>query len=327
MNKKILVTGGAGFIGSNLVDILMKDGHTVVVLDNLSSGSMANISPWEGHPNFEFKEGDLMELRDIEQALAGCEIVYHLAANPEARTGYSDTSVDFEQNIQATQNLLTALTKSSQRVRLIFSSTSSVYGEPGIIPTPEVYGPLKPISLYGASKLACESLISGYTHMFGFESAILRLANVIGPRSNRGVVFDFVRKLQKNPKELEVLGDGTQTKSYLHVYDCVRAFVTALDWTQREMEILNVGSEDAVTVLEIARIVANELGLRNVAFRCKGGVDGGRGWKGDVKEMLLDTKKIRASGWKATWSSSAAVRLVAQGMAKMLVPASSVFGD
>jgi UDP-glucose 4-epimerase len=320
--RRILVTGGAGFIGSHLVDHLMEAGCEVRVFDNLSSGHLDNLSRWIGNPKFQFRSGDMLNTTDLADSLDGCQIVFHLAANPEVRIGYSNTRIDFEQNILATQNLLSALAGSEVCEKVIFTSTSTVYGEPAIIPTSEDYGPLRPISLYGSSKLACESLISGYAHMFGLKAVIVRLANIMGPRSEHGVVYDFARKLQENSRELAILGDGTQTKSYLHVYDCVRAFLTLVDYTQnREIEIFNVGSEDAVTVLEIAHAVAYELGLRKVEFRCDGGLDGGRGWKGDVKEMLLDTTKIHKLGWKATWKSLEAVRLVAHGLANSLLTA------
>ncbi len=299
----------------------MEVGHEVTVLDNLASGRHENLARWNGNPRFHFQLGNMLDVEDVVRAVDRCEVVFHLAANPELRVGGSDTNIDFQQNILATQNLLSTLANLGKCGRIIFSSTSTVYGEPGIIPTPEDYGPLRPISLYGASKLACESLISGYAHMFGFRAVILRLPNVMGPRSGHGVVYDFVQKLRANPRELEILGDGTQTKSYIHVYDCIRAFLSVLDNTQGKVEIFNVGSEDAVTVLEIARIVAAELGLGSVEFHCNGGVDGGRGWKGDVKEMLLDTRKIRALGWKTSWNSAEAVRLVAHGLANVLVTA------
>ena len=320
--RKILVTGGAGFIGSHLVDRLMEASHDVTVLDNIPSRSVENLARWNGHPMFHFRQGDMLNINDIVGAVDECDTVFHLAANPEVRVGYSDTNIDFAQNILATQNLMSILAKSGKCKKVIFSSTSTVYGEPGIIPTTEDYGPLRPISLYGSSKLACESLISGYAHMFGFKAVILRLANIMGPRSNRGVVYDFVQKLQANPKQLEILGDGTQTKSYLHVYDCIRAFLTLLDYGQNDtVEIFNVGSEDAVTVLEIAHAIASELGLGKVEYHCNGGVDGGKGWKGDVKEMLLDTRKIRRLGWRTTWNSLESVRLVAHGLANTVLTA------
>ena len=216
--------------------------------------------------------------------------------------------VDYEQNVLATYNLLDVMKMSLSCKSIVFASTSTVYGEARIIPTPESYGPLRPISLYGASKLACESLISGFSHTFGFRGAILRLANIVGPRSSHGIVYDFIRKLQSNPRVLEVLGDGRQSKSYLYIDDCINAFLLAAE-RMGTVEIYNVGSEDKIDVLSIGRIIADELGLGSVDFRCNGGVDGGRGWNGDVKDMLLDISKLKMLGWRARLRSSEAIRL------------------
>ena len=168
---------------------------------------------------------------------------------------------------------------------------------------------LRPISVYGASKLACEALISAYAHSYGFDAHIYRLANIVGPRSRHGVIVDFVKKLSENPKELEILGDGTQNKSYLYVDDCVKTLLLSLERPFRRFEIFNVGSEDQVDVLTIARIVTEEMGLTNVKFRLRGGLNGGRGWIGDVKNMLLDISKLKKVGWKPRYNSSEAVRL------------------
>ena len=312
--QKVLVTGGAGFIGSHLVDALMEQDVEVVVLDNLSKGRLENLAGWLGHPHFRFVKGDLIVPSSIEGSVKGCDVVFHLAANPEVRVGATETRVDYEQNVLATYNLLEAMRKSGGCGSIVFASTSTVYGEADVMPTPEDYGPLKPISLYGASKLACESLISGYSHMFGFRSVILRLANIVGPRSNHGVIHDFIEKLSENPRVLEVLGDGTQSKSYLHIDDCVEAFFVAAENVHDTIEIYNVGSEDRVNVLTIAGMVAEEMGLGGVEICCTGGVDGGRGWMGDVKEMLLDVSKLKSLGWKPARSSVDAVRLAVKGI-------------
>jgi len=185
-----------------------------------------------------------------------------------------------------------------QNPTLIFTSTSTVYGEPTKIPTPEDYAPLKPISTYGASKLACEALISAYAYTYDFKAIIIRLANIIGPRSKHGVIHDFIQKLNKNPTQLEILGDGTQSKSYLYVSDCIEAMLLGLEKSTEPVEIYNVGSEDQVDVKTIAQIIIKEMDLKNVKLTFTGGVDGGRGWKGDVKNMLLDIDKIKALGWK-----------------------------
>lgn len=303
-----LITGGAGFIGSHLVDRLMESGVKVTVLDNLSAGRLNNISKWLNNSRFKFIMGDMLNPGDVKKSMGNCEIVFHLAANPDVRIGAFNTRIDYEQNILATYNLLEAMKESERCKSVVFTSTSTVYGEAKKMPTPEDYGPLKPISLYGASKLACEALISGYSHLFGFKSVICRLANIVGSRSGHGVICDFINKLRSNPKALEVLGDGTQRKSYLYVDDCVEALLIASEKSHEQVEIYNVGSEDTVNVATIARIVIEEMGLSDVEIKYTGGVDGGRGWRGDVKEMLLDISKIKRLGWKPKLNSAEAVR-------------------
>lgn len=307
-----LVTGGAGFIGSHLVDNLMERGISVTVLDDLSAGKLNNISRWLKDSKFKFIMGDALNPSDIRKAMDGCEIVFHLAANPDVKIGAFNTRIDYEQNILATYNLLEAMKESEHCKSIVFTSTSTVYGEAKKMPTPEDYGPLKPISLYGASKLACEALISGYSHLFGFKSVICRLANIVGPRSGHGVIYDFIKKLRNNPKILEVLGDGMQRKSYLYVKDCVEALLVASEKAEEQVEIYNVGSEDAVNVATIAKIVIQEMELSDVEIKYTGGLDDGRGWRGDVKEMLLDISKIKMLGWEPKLNSEEAVRQTAK---------------
>jgi len=304
-----LVTGGAGFIGSHLVDALMKEGGTVMILDNLSTGLKRNIAHWIGHPNCTFMLGDCLNRRDIRRAMENCELVFHLAANPEVRVGPVNTRIDFEQNILATYKILEEMRKSKTAKTIVFTSTSTVYGEATILPTPEDYGPLKPISLYGASKLACEALISAYCDTFDMRGVIYRLANMIGSRSRHGVIWDFIHKLTKNPKRLEILGNGTQTKSYLTVEECINAMLFGLEHVSERVEIYNIGSEDQISVAEIAKIVVEEMGLQDVKFQYTGGVEGGRGWIGDVKIMLLDISKMKKLGWEPKYKSAESVRM------------------
>ena len=225
--RKALVTGGAGFIGSHLVDRLMAEDYAVVVLDNLSSGSLENLRAWLSNPRFNFIKGDLKDKLTVEESLDEVDLVFHFAANPEVRVGETIPSVHFDENLVATFNLLEALRKSRTAKTIIFASTSTVYGEAAVFPTPESYGPMLPISTYGASKLGCEALICSYTHTFGLRGLILRFANIVGSRANQGVIIDFVRKLRENPRQLEILGDGSQKKSYLHIDDCVDAVLYA----------------------------------------------------------------------------------------------------
>lgn len=310
--SKVLVTGGAGFIGSHLVDQLMSMGFFVRVVDNLSSGSLGNIKGWLGNSRFEFIHADLKDLTVAKKSVEGVEVVFHLAANPEVRVGEVDPSVHFNENLLVTFNVLEAMREVRAVRVIVFSSSSTIYGEPERFPTPEDYGPLLPISVYGASKLGCESLISSYCHVFSLRGVILRLANIVGKRANHGVIIDFIHKLRRNPKELEILGDGSQSKSYLHVKDFINAVFTALEsFLNREtiVEAFNVGSLDKVDVKRIAEIVCEEMGLKNVKFKFTGGINGGRGWRGDVKTMLLSTDKLLNLGWRPSLNSEGAIRL------------------
>lgn len=310
--EKVLVTGGAGFIGSHLVDNLLKNGKEVRVFDNLSAGDKSHIDRWLEKDNFEFIEGDLTIPSEVGSSLDGCDTVFHLAANPEVRSWLASPEDHFRQNIEGTFNLIESIRKNGEIELLVFTSTSTVYGEASRVPTPEAYAPLKPISNYGASKLAAEALICSYGSMYGFQSVIFRLANIIGPRSGHGVIYDFIEKLGKDPSKLEVLGDGSQSKSYLYVEECVEGMIYGAEVTNEDVEILNIGSEDRVTVLEIANIVIEEMGLEGAEIKTTGGVDGGRGWKGDVKLMQLDMTRLKNLGWTSKMSSAEAVRETAK---------------
>ncbi len=310
---KALVTGGAGFIGSHLVDRLMETGNRVRVIDNLSSGSPGNLERWIGHPGFEFMEADLLDHEACGEAVDGCSRVFHLAANPEVRANKASPEEHFRQNIEATYRLLEAVAEHGGVELLVFASTSTVYGEADELPTPEGYGPTKPISMYGASKLACEALISAYASMNGYKAVTYRLANVVGPRSNHGVIWDFVGKLRENPDMLEVLGDGTQSKSYLYIDDCVEGFLKGVE-SADQVSVFNLGSMDRLSVLRIAEIVKEEAGHPEATIRLTGGVDGGRGWKGDVKLMQLDTASLQRLGWTPRHGSEEAVRLTARAV-------------
>ncbi|MES0325306.1 MAG: NAD-dependent epimerase/dehydratase family protein [Candidatus Bathyarchaeia archaeon] len=310
---KALVTGGAGFIGSHLVDHLIKNGREVRVIDNLSSGSMENLVQWNDDPRLELHEVDLLNGATLDGALRGCDEVYHLAANPEVNAKNASPEDHFRQNIEATYNLLEAMRRSGEQKFIAFTSSSTVYGEAEAIPTREDYGPLVPISLYGASKLACEALLTAYASMYGFRAIIYRLANVVGPRSNHGVIYDFVQKLRDSPDELEVLGDGSQSKSYLYIDDCITGIMNGIERGNR-VDIYNIGSWDRTNVLEIAETVKDEMGLNEARIRLTGGVDGGRGWKGDVKIMQLDMNELRSVGWTPKYGSAEAVRLTARSV-------------
>jgi UDP-glucose 4-epimerase len=317
--KNVLVTGAAGFMGSHLCERLVKSNFKVYGIDNLSMGRVENIAHLTANENFHFIKEDLLNVHKLRNVIDECDIVFHFAANPEVRAALTNSHIDFEQNLMATYMLLEAMRKSNQMKVMVFASTSTVYGEAKVLPTPEDYAPLKPISLYGATKLGCEALIASYTHTFGFKGLVFRFANIVGPRLRHGVIYDFILKLKANPKKLEILGDGTQTKSYLHINDCLDGVFTAIKNFDGDFEVYNVGGEDQVNVKTIAKIVAEEMGLKNVEFKFLGGPEG-RGWLGDVKAMLLDCKKLKALGWKPKYSGVEAVRLAAQQLIKELCP-------
>ncbi|MGB9759355.1 MAG: NAD-dependent epimerase/dehydratase family protein [Thermoproteota archaeon] len=303
--SKVIVTGGAGFIGSHLVERLLEFCDEVVVLDNFSSGKMENLKDVKSSGKLKVIRLDLLESKEINDKIAGADVVFHIAANPEVRI--SEPKVHLEQNVLVTYNILEAMRKTDVK-KIVFTSSSTVYGEAKKIPTPEDYGPLEPISMYGAAKLASESLISGYSHTYGIIGFIFRFANVVGKRANHGVIYDFIQKLRKNRKELEILGDGTQRKSYIHVSDCLDAVFHVLDKESSKYCVYNIGNLDSVSVSEIADIVIEEMKLKNVKKKFTGGVEGGRGWIGDVKHMQLDVSKLTSLGWKPKLSSKEAVR-------------------
>jgi len=315
----MLVTGGAGFIGSHLTEELLKEGQKVVVLDNFSNGKTENIQHLRGNPSLTLVKEDLKKPKKLQQLVNESDTIFHLAANPEVRIGETHPKTHFEENILATFNLLEAVRKSGKPKTLIFASTSTVYGEAKKVPTPEDYGPLIPISTYGASKLACEALITSYAYTFNHQALILRLANIIGPRSNHGVIVDFIKKIRANPTELTILGDGKQEKSYLYITDCIEAIIHLTETFSKSKEktdIFNIGSNDKVSITQIAKTVAKEMNTPRVRFNFTGGVDGGRGWKGDVKTMQLSIIKLVKTGWKPTYTSRQAVKLSAMALAE-----------
>ncbi len=300
---KVLVTGGAGFIGSHIVDRLIKDGHNVTVVDNMSSGKKEFIKHHFDKDNFTFIELDLLEFDKLKDIMKGQESVYHIAANPDIKFGTEHTDFDLKNGVIATHNVLEAMRLNDVK-KIVFSSSSVVYGEASEIPTPEDYGPLMPISLYGASKLGAEAYITAYCGTFGLQSWIFRFANIVGERGTHGVIVDFIRKLRENSQKLEILGDGKQKKSYLLVKDCVDAIMFAVENSNDPVNIFNLGVENQTSVIKIGEIVSKELELDNVEFKYTGGT---RGWKGDVPNAMLATKKLNNLGWNASISSDDAV--------------------
>lgn len=298
-----LVTGGAGFIGSHLVDALAARGDEVVVVDNLSAGTPDNISAAPGSGKVRLVEADLLG-DGWQDACDGVTRIYHIAADPDVRGSARTPAAVFSNNVVATQRVL-EFARDRGVEELVFTSTSTVYGEAKIIPTPEDYAPMEPISVYAASKLASEALISAYAATYSMRTWVYRFANIIGPRSNHGVIWDFVHKLRDNPGELEILGDGRQTKSYLDVASCVDAMLFAAEHSHAPFNVFNIGSEDWIDVRSIAEIIVEEMDLKGVAFRFTGG---DRGWVGDVPRMQLAVERMKALGWRPETGSAESVR-------------------
>jgi UDP-glucose 4-epimerase len=297
MNAPVLVTGAAGFIGSNLVDRLLAEGVSVVGYDNFSTGRAEFLTQAEKSPRFNLVRGDLFDAAKLGAAMRGCGAVIHLAANADVRHGLEHPLRDFEQNTGGTMNVLEAMRSAGVR-DLVFASTGSVYGDCDVFPTPENAPMPRQTSLYGASKLAAEGFIAAYAGGFGLRARICRFVSILGPRYSHGHVFDFCRQLRANPKVLRVLGDGTARKSYLAVEDCVEGVVTLLKYgAEREAgfcEIYNLGTEDSCRVSESVEWIAETLGLTPTLEY----TGGDRGWVGDNPFILLETRKIRALGWE-----------------------------
>ena len=305
---KVFITGGAGFVGSQMAARLVREGHTVTCYDNLSLGRREFLEDLIDTGRCTLVEADLLDRKDVAEAMAGHDLVIHLAANSDIFRGLEDTELDLNQGVLATFSVLEAMRRTGIK-RLIFSSSSVVYGEPTVIPTPEDYGPLLPISFYGASKLACEGLITAYGHNFGIQSWLYRFGNIVGPNATHGVILDFVRKLKADPARLEVLGDGRQAKPYLHVSDCVDGmlygFAHANEWTN----VFNLAVDDRVDVATIARIVLGKMGCAGAKIEYTGGE---RGWPGDVPRVDLSPERLARLGWRASMTSRQAVERAAQ---------------
>lgn len=310
--KKILVTGGAGFIGSHTVDALVAAGAHVVVLDDLSSGNETFLDGvWD---DITFIEGDARDADTLDHAMQGVDSVWHLAANPEVRTGATDPSAHYDLNVGMTWAVLEGMRRNAVG-HMAFTSTSTVYGNAAVMPTPEDYGPLLPISIYGGAKLACEALIASHAGTFDIDALLFRFANVVGDRSNHGVTYDFVHKLRKDPAKLEILGDGTATKSYVHISDVVSGMLHACRHAEAGCHPFNVGSLDGIPVTTIADTVSDVMGLEP-EYSFTGGAHGGAGWKGDVKFMGLAVDKLMELGWSPKMGSQDAIRATAQWLAE-----------
>ena len=302
---KYLVIGGAGFIGSHVVRRLVREETEaeVHIYDNFSSGRREHLEEALGNSHLHIVEGEIKDTDKLEKTMAGTDIVYSLASNPDIAKAMTQPDIDFWEGTYLINNIVEAMRKTGTK-KLLYASGSGVYGDVGATVTDEDFSPMLPSSTYGASKLACEALICAYCHMFGMEAAAFRFANVVGPNQTHGVGYDFLRRLKENPKELRILGDGTQSKSYIYVEDIVDALRLVEKKALRGYNYYNVATLDHITVTEIADMAVRVAGLAGVAYQYTGG---DRGWKGDVPIVRLDSQKIRALGWSNKYTTEEAI--------------------
>ncbi|MBE6904682.1 MAG: NAD-dependent epimerase/dehydratase family protein [Ruminococcaceae bacterium] len=302
---KVLVAGGAGFIGSHLIDALLQEGHQVVCIDNLFIGTRNNIQHLQGNPSFVFYEQNLCDLEALKDVFERekIEFVFHLAANSDIQASAKNPKIEYENTYTTTFNLLECMRQFEVK-KLFFASTSAIYGEKGGERVSEFSTGLQPISYYGAAKLGSEELISAYSYMNDFSVLVFRFPNVIGPRLTHGVIFDFVKRLKDNPKELRILGDGTQSKPYMHVFDLVDGIIRFKNDLPKGITLFNIGVETQTTVTRIADIICEKMGLEQVEYQYTGGRGG---WRGDVPVFAYNLDKIHAAGWHAKWTSDETV--------------------
>jgi UDP-glucose 4-epimerase len=313
---KAFITGGAGFIGSHLVGTLLKRGGTeeLVVYDNFTSGQRRYLASHAGDTRLHIVEGDIKDLKKLTEAMAGTDTVFHLAANPDIAKAVVRPDIDFWEGTYLTQNVLEAMRTNGIKA-IFYTSGSGMYGENPHVYFTESYGPCFPISTYGASKLACEALISAYCYMFDIVGRAFRFANVVGPRQTHGVGYDFIRRLQQDPTRLRILGDGTQSKSYIHIEDALAAIFAAAEHCDRKFDVFNVATDDYITVKEIADLAVLESGLDPSQVRYEF-TWGDRGWKGDVPVVRFDVTRIKSLGWRTKRNSKEAVQDAIRAMKK-----------
>lgn len=306
--RKVFISGGAGFIGSHLARriLSLKGVEQVVIYDNFSSGTRTHLQGVVDDSRLSVVTADLKDLPKLTASMAGSDTVFHLAANPDIAKAVTQPDIDFWEGTYLAQNVLEAM-RVNKVGRLLYTSGSGVYGENASVAFREDYGPCLPISTYGASKLACEALISAYCHMFGLTARAFRFANVVGPRQTHGVGYDFVRRLKQDPTRLRILGDGSQSKSYIHVDDILDAVLLAQERCTAKYNVFNVATDDYITVKQIADLAVqvSQLTPGAVKYDFTGG---DRGWKGDVPIVRFDCAKIKALGWKCRRNSAEAVR-------------------
>jgi UDP-glucose 4-epimerase len=300
---KAIVTGGAGFLGSHLVDRLLADGYHVKVIDNLSTSTDEYMKPLMDNDKFEFVLMDILEKDRLMTEFSGFDVVFHFAANADIRRGLQDTWRDLEQNTIATYNILEAMRVNNIK-KIVFASSAAVYGEPEVFPTPEDVALIQ-TSFYGASKASSESLIQAFCEGFGFQSWIYRFVSVVGERHPHGVTFDFYHKLKKDPTRMEIIGDGSQRKSYMYIFDCIDGIMLGYQKGAEKVNIFNLGWEEYINVNKVADTVTSEMGLSNVKYEYTGG---SRGWVGDSPLVHLSIEKIKKLGWQPKVSCEDGIR-------------------
>ena len=305
---RFFIVGGAGFIGAHFVDYLLSEGGAsqVTIYDNFSSGREWHVAAHTSDPRFRIERGNVEDLPSLRRAMDGHEVVIHLASNPDIARAANEPDVDFFQGTALTNAVVEAMRTTSAK-RILYASGSGVYGDLGQKEIAEDHGSLLPISTYGASKLAGEALIASYSFMFGLSGCAFRFGNVVGPRQTHGVGFDFARRLLEDPTQLRILGDGSQSKSYVYISDIIRAVLRAHTQTELRYQVYNVATGDTIRVKEIAELVVECVGLSLGAVRFEY-TGGDRGWKGDVPIVRLDTQRIRGLGWSCQHSSREALK-------------------
>jgi UDP-glucose 4-epimerase len=309
---RILVTGGAGFIGSNLIARLLKDNHEVIACDNLYLGREEFLTPFSSNRQFQFLKEDLLDLDAVLKATSCCDLVFHLAANSDISLGREKTDLDLQLGTLTTYNVLEAM-RINKVPHLIFASTSAIYGEATVLPTPESYGPLQPISLYGASKLAAEGFITAFCHNYGIQAWMFRFGNVIGFNATHGVFYDFIHRLKAHGSELRSLGDGAQAKPYIHVGDLIDGMLFGYAHAKSDVNVFNLATEGNTSVRHIADAIIQAMNLHDVHYDFTGTK---RGWIGDVPIVSLDTRLMRELGWKPHLSSDGAVSKAAEELVR-----------
>ena len=302
-HKKVLVLGGAGFIGSHLTERLIERGASVTVFDNLQTGRVANLARVWKHPGFRFIQAEVRDRRKVDAAVPGHEIIFHFCDDSDIRSAAAHPDTYVEQNIMGLFYVLEAMRRNGIRV-ILFPSSTTVFGELARPPASESHGPMIPLNLYGGAKLAAEGLISGWAHTYDFHATVFRFVGIIGGRMDHGVVHDFVRKLQKNAAQLEILGDGSQRRSFVLVDDCVDAMLFALAHAEKNYHLVHIGNRDEISVNETAEVIFEVMRLQGVKRNYSGG---NLGWKGDVTSNLISTESLTALGWKPRHSSREAV--------------------